>query len=213
MKMIGALDSTNPPNVVLDYSILDHLYRIRVDNYKGGNARQLKKLYATAIARKVSIWLTEITRIEMIHGIENLEDDENKSAAQRRDNGKLAIADEMHSRTLGYPCSRFDDTYSRWDVSFRFAGPNWENADALLRTLESIEGVSTGDAHQLVCCAYPFDGDQIDSIPDLSWFISEDRKLVRAIHQQIGLGKLPELKGIQFVTSAEISEFLDQRNS
>jgi len=191
--------------MVLDYSVLDHLRRIDTGTYSGLHGSALERLRSVAIEGRIAVWIAEISYVEMIHGIEKLADNKEATGqARQKDAQKRAIADRMHAGRLGYPCSKFDDTYSRWDVSFRFAGPDSDRASALEARLESVQGISAGDARQLVCCAYPFNGDDVKHPPHLDWFLSEDRALVGAVVSEIQHGRLHELAGIRFGTSEDI---------
>ena len=110
----------------------------------------------------------------------------------------------MGARTLGYPCSKLGDTYSRLGMSFGLAGPDCHLPDALERKLLAIPGVSPGDARQLVSCAFPFDGAQVDHHPQLHWFIAEDSALIRALKQEIVAGHLPELRQLAVGSTADL---------
>ena len=198
------------PSVVLDYSVLDHLQRIEAGSYVGTNKEGLRKLYYAGTERRIVVWISEISDVEMLHGIENLTDRMKREQANRKDDYKRKMAHEMGAKRLGYPCSKFDDPYSRWDVSFRFAGPNSESASFLENKLEQVKGISRGDARQLVSCAYPFDGDNVDFTPHLDWFVSEDQALVRSVRAEIRSGRLFELESIRFGTAKEFAIFLDE---
>jgi hypothetical protein len=193
-------------NVALDYSVLDHLQRIETGTYRGLHRSALERLRDAASAGRIVVWISEICYVEMLHGIEHLPHDAAKRRdAEQKDAKKRAIAERMGARILGYPCSKFDDTYSRWDLSFRFAGPDSESASALEERLEALRGISRGDARHLVSCAYPFDGDAAEYHPRLDWFVSEDHDLLEAVTSEIHQGRLPELADIRFGTSEDFA--------
>jgi len=103
--------------LVLDTSVVDHLHRVDVGTYRGANEPALRRLRASAEQRKIDIWISEITGVEMLHGLENLSSREAaRRSAAARDAAKEALMSAMGARRLGYPCSRFDDTYSRLDM-------------------------------------------------------------------------------------------------
>ncbi len=191
---IGRQMSTRTLGVFLDLSVLDHLQRIEAGAYVGGNEDALRRLRVCAENRRVDTWISEITFVEMLHGLENLAGrEQQRQAAAGKDAAKQAILASMSVRTLAYPCSRFDDTYSRWDLSFRFAGPDTERATQLETRLLQLHGVSAGDARQLVSCAFPTDGDQGALHPDLDWFVAEDRRLIVAVNAAMSSGQFSEL--------------------
>jgi len=191
--------------VALDYSVLDHLQRIQDGTYTSTRAGALRRIRAAGESRRIDVWIAEITPVEMLHGIEKIAaDDAKRARAAARDRTKEAIATAMGARTLAYPCSKLDDTYSRLGMSFRFAGPDSHLADALERRLLSIKGVSAGDARQLVSCAFPSDGAEVGFHPRLDCFVAEDLDLVRTLKAEVGAGNLPELRHLSMGTSEEI---------
>lgn len=201
----GSSPSSGLLAVALDYSVLDHLQKLQAGTYNGTRADALGRIRAAGESRRIDVWIAEITPVEMLHGIEKVaSDDPKRTRALARDAEKAAIAAAMGARTLGYPCSKFDDTYSRLSMSFRFAGPDTHLAEALEQRLLSIRGVSPGDARQLVSCAFPFDGAQIDFHPRLDCFVAEDVTLVRVLRAVVVAGNLPELRHLIFGTSEEI---------
>ena len=191
--------------VALDYSVLDHLQRIQAGTYTGVRAASLSRIRAAGESRRVEVWIAEITPVEMLHGIEKIAaDDAKRTQAVARDKTKEAIAMAMGAKTLAYPCSKLDDTYSRLGMSFRLGGPDSHLADALERRLLSIKGVSAGDARQLVSCAFPTDGTKVDFHPRLDCFVAEDIELVRALRNEVAAGNLPELGHLSIGTADEI---------
>jgi hypothetical protein len=191
--------------IVLDYSVLDHLQRIDAGTYRGGNEAALRRLRDGAVNRRVEVWISEITPVEMLHGLEKLAGDAPKRrTAGEKDAAKLAIAASMFARTLGYPCSKLDDTYSRIGMSFRCAGPDAGRANALEARLLQVPGVSPGDARQLVSCAFPFDGVAVEFHPRLDWFVAEDGPLIKALHAAMAAGSLPELAHLRCGSARDI---------
>ena len=209
--MTSTASSTGPSQqkrllaVALDYSVLDHLQRIRDGSCGGLQADALRTIQAAGESRRIDVWIAEITPVEMLHGIEKVAaDDAKRARATARDNNKEAIAAAMGAWTLAYPCSKLGDTYSRLGMSFRPGGPDCHLADALERRLLSIDGVSAGDARQLVSFAFPTDGTQVDFHPGLDCFVTEDVGLVRALRVEVAAGKLAEISHLSIGTSKEI---------
>jgi hypothetical protein len=202
---MGPLPEAKRLAVTLDYSVLDHLQRIEDGTYSGAHADALLRIRTAAERRRIDVWISEITPVEMLHGLEKLAtDDARRARAVARDQTKEAIATAMGARTLAYPCSKFGDTYSRLGMSFRFAGPGSGLADAFERKLLSIEGVSAGDARHLVSCAFPTDGTNVDFHPRLDCFVTEDFDLIRGLRAEVAAGNLPELWHLSIGTSEEI---------
>lgn len=138
-------------SIFLDYPILDHLIRIENKTYKGKQRLELIELRKKAEKQAVNIWMSEITEVEMIHGENNQRINEAKRClAKTNDQKKLAIAKTMNIKWLTYPCSKFDDNYSLFDVSMRFSGSKWNEANTFEKWLLTIKGVSPGDARQVV---------------------------------------------------------------
>jgi len=134
-------------NIFLDYQILDYLFRIENKTYKGKHKLALTELRKKAEKQVVNIWMSEITEVEMIHGKNNPRINKAKRPLVRtNDQKKLAIAKTMNIKWLTYPCSKLDDNYSLFDVSMRFSGPKWNEANRIEEWLLTIEGVSPGDA-------------------------------------------------------------------
>lgn len=189
--------------IALDYSVLDHLQRIHAGNYNGRSREPLERIRAAATGRLVEIWITEITLVEMVHGIETA-DARTRIRALASDAEKQTIAEAMFARKLGYPCSRTDDTYSRLDISFRPDCPDWARAYSLERRLLAISGVSPGDARQLVSCAFPLDSVRPGFSPQLDWLVAEDNRLIKAVIREVNAGNLPELADLKFGTSEDV---------
>ena len=89
-------------------------------------------------------------------------------------------------------------------MSFRLASSDSDLADALEQRLVSVKGVSTGDARQLVACAFPTDGTKVDFHPRLDCFVAEDVGLVTALKVEVAAGNLPELGHLSIGTSEEV---------
>jgi len=193
---MAPLDSrcTDCLSIYLDLSVIDHLQRIQQSmmEYIGPRRIALQRIRASAERHCVETWISEITHVEMLHGIENVSDDEVKrQEANSKDQEKLIIAKSMFAQILGYPCSKTDDPYSRLDLSFRPDGE--EYADLLEKRLRNIPGISLGDACHLVCCAFPFNSVSPSILPKIDWFIAEDERLIKAVNAQIDARVLPEL--------------------
>lgn len=192
-------------SIVVDYSVIDHLHRIEAGLYQGAHAAPLLQLRAAAETGAIEAWGAEITFVEMFLGIQNVSDqDEAARFAMAKDLAKRAIMRQMLVRRLGYPCSRCDDEYSLIGLTMRCAGTNTDAAIRLEDRLRKIAGVSEGDARQLASCAYPFDGDSLSFDCALHWFVTEDRRLVRAIAAAVSAGTLPELAHLRFGSSADV---------
>jgi hypothetical protein len=192
--------------VVLDYSVLDHLGRIQDGSYAGQHTAALSRLRHAAELASVVVWMAEITPVEMIHGIEKVHNQPAKhQTASERDARKVAVARAMNACRLGYPCSKIGDTYSRIGLSFRLAGEKTHLANALEKRLGAVKDVSAGDARQLVCCAFAFDGSDTSFHPRLDWFVSEDERLVRAVRTEQGAGRLPELLQLRIGSASELA--------
>src|SRR5687767_12763313 len=86
------------PQIVLDYSVLDHLYRLQVGTYKGPYAHALTRLRTAAEDRRIEVWLCEITPVEMLQGLERLAGSGTaQTVASNRDAEKIAISKAMHA--------------------------------------------------------------------------------------------------------------------
>jgi hypothetical protein len=202
-------------SIYLDLSVIDHLQKIETMKYRGTRKTALQRIRVSAERHYVEIWISEITHVEMLHGIENVSDDEVKrQEANSNDQEKRIIAMSMFAQILGYPCSKTDDPYSRLDLSFRPDGE--ESADLLEKRLLKIPGISPGDARHLVCCAFPFNSVSPSILPKIDWFIAEDKKLINVVNAQINAGALSELAHIRFGLSDAIIEahpFFFEENS
>jgi hypothetical protein len=195
----------SPPAVFIDYQVIDHLHRLDTGRYSGRSADSLRRFRSAAELRTYDLWMAEITQVEMIIGREN----PNLHAARlpeilSKDANKLQIASAMGVRWLAYQCSKFNGDYSRLDISFRFAGPNWEIADALERRLELVSGVSRGDARQIVSLLYGFDVNDATFHPDISWFVTEDEDLRGALPREVAAGRLHDLAGVRIGSVADL---------
>ena len=180
-------------NIFLDYQILDHLFRIENKTYTGKYESELTKLRKKAEKQVVNIWMSEITEVEMIHGINNPQiDDAKRRLVRTYDQKKLAIAKTMNIKRLSYPCSKLDDNYSLLDVSMRFSGPEWNKANTFEKWLLTIEGVSPGDARQVVSCIYGSDVNALDEKPVIEWFLTEDSDLRNALIKVKSKSKISE---------------------
>jgi hypothetical protein len=193
--------------IVLDLCVIDHLQKVDAGTYRGKAEAALRKLRAAAEGSAVGVWICEISLVEMLHGIEKLAADSADPAkqahARNNDTAKQLILKNMSARRLGYPCSKYDDDFSRLDISLRYAGPDLENAEVLESQLLTIAGVSRGDARQLVSCAYPFDGEDVGLHPRLDWFVTEDGALLAAI-RSLAAGQFPTLHRLRYGTASDL---------
>ncbi|HNT28123.1 MAG TPA: hypothetical protein PKH10_08090 [bacterium] len=193
------ISCSKKPSIFLDYSVIDHLFRIQEGSYNGPHSSALQSLRYLAEKRGIDVWISEITPVEMLLGTEKIElDAKKKEYVAKKDKAKLSILKSMGVRTLGYPCSKFDDDYSRLDLSFRLAEEESGIADEVEKQLLTIPGVSCGDARQVVSCAFPFDSEKTEIHPRIEWFVAEDLRLIKAINGQIKSGKLGEIAHLKF---------------
>ncbi len=194
-----------PSSVAVDYSVVDHLYRVQAGTYNGPNASALEHFRQAAEDGRAEVWIAEITPVEMLHGREKVAAESVKLArASAKDDQKNDICTAMRARYLAYPCSKVDDTYSRLGMSFRTAGPNSEDANRLEQKLLGIKGVSAGDARQLVSCAFPTNAATVGLSVTLDWFVAEDAELVEAVVRAVAAGALPELAHLSFGSTAAL---------
>jgi hypothetical protein len=188
----------------LDYQVIDHLHRMSSGTYTGQYAGAFQCFESDALAGQYELWMAEITQVEMIIGRENPRVDRSRIAEfVKKDREKLAIAQRLGVRWLGYPCSKLDDQYSRLDVSFRLAGPDWPIAEAFERRLEQMPGVSAGDARQVASLVHGFDDANVSFRPAIRWLVTEDASLHAALRRGISAGNLAELSQVQVVSVAE----------
>ena len=191
--------------VFLDYQVLDDLLRLEESRYNGSTGMELISLQRKAVDRELSIWMSEIARVEMVHGIQNPSiAEEKRIIAERKDQAKLAIASGMHVKWLIYPCAKIGDGYSLLDLSFRIAGPEWADADAMERVFEQTPGISKGDARHLVSWIFGVQTDQLDYRPNIDHFVSEDKPLRRALTQLQAIGSISALATAQILSVEEL---------
>ncbi len=173
-------------NIFLDYQILDHLFLIENNSYKGKHELALTELRKKAEKKVVNTWMSEITKVEMVHGKNNPKINEAKRClVTAYDQRKLSIVKRMNIKWLTYPCSKYDDNYSLFDVSARYSGPEWDEANIFEKWLLNIEGVSVGDARQVVSCIYGSDVNALDNKPAIKWFLTEDSDLRSALINKV----------------------------
>lgn len=190
----------------LDYSVLDHMHRIDVGTYigtyKGTSAAELTALRQAAVAGDIEVWMSRITSVEMVIGLENPTLTSTKlAAANQNDTDKRAIANLMHVRWLTYPASRSDDWgkdstgYSRIDLTLSSVDPDWPKAKALEDQL--LLGVAKkGDAQQVVSCVYGKAEDD-GRRPAIRYFVSEDGPLIRTLQGAQAANAVGKLVGLQ----------------
>lgn len=205
---IGGIFFMSTLNIFLDCQILDHLFRIENKTYKGKHELALTKLRKKAEKQVVNIWMSEITEVEMIHGKNNPRINEAKRClARTNDQKKLAITKTMNIEWLTYPCSKLDDNYSLLDVSMRFSGPKWNEANRFEKWLLTIEGVSLGDARQVVSCIYGSDVNALDKKPIIEWFLTEDSALRSALINVKSKSKISDFSQMKI---GSVSEFVNK---
>jgi len=187
-------------HIFLDYTVIDQLHRIDdISEYREINKQKegLKKLRSLAEKRKISCYMSDITKIEMLHGREKPDFSAPQVAwYKEKDESKLKIAEKMGVIWLSYPASRLNEHletkkypfgYSRLDLTMSFMDTNWEKAYDLERKLLHIKGVSQGDARQIVSMIYGtprFPG---------KVFLAEDKPLIDGIKEEIWQGSLNQL--------------------
>jgi len=192
-------------DLFLDYQILDHLLRCDEGRYSGLAGAALNSLRNKAMSQELSVWMSEIAQVEMVHGIKNPRiNKETREKAERNDHCKLAIATSMHVRWLSYPCSTTDDEYSLCDLSFRCGGPEWSEAYALQRNFEQTPGISKGDARHLVSWVFGYQIDRLDYRPTIDSFVSEDEPLRRALLRLKAEDSIPVLATVQVLSVEEL---------
>jgi len=198
-------------SAALDYPVLDHLLRIEERRYTGDHCDALLRLQAAAQTCDVEIWVTETLSVEMAHGVMDC-DVTLRRQAEANDDAKYRIARNMRARRLRYPCSKYDDRFSLFELSLRYEGHDWQAANALEERLLAVRGVSPGDARHLVCCAYPFNAEDTTCRPTMHWFISEDRALIDGVKSAVARGQLPELAHLAFGSANDfVRANLDRR--
>lgn len=205
---IGGNNFMSNLNIFLDYQILDHLFRIENKTYTGTDETALTELRKKAEKQVVNIWMSEITEVEMIHGKNNPRiNDAKRCLIRTNDQKKLAIAKTMNIKWLTYPCSKLDDNYSLLDVSMRFSGPKWNEANTFEKWLLTIEGVSPGDARQVVSCICGSDVNALDEMPVIEWFLTEDLALRSALINVKSESKISDFSQMKIGT---VSEFVNK---
>jgi hypothetical protein len=195
--MTAHTDSASSLDVFIDYQVLDHLYRIACGSYMGSSEEALKLFREGTSRRCWQVWMSEIAPVEMVIGLENPALDDTKREQAR----------------MTYPCSRFSHEYSRLNLSFRFAGPDWDAAKALEDVLLSLEGVSAGDGPQLVSCIFGMDARDTKVRPSIQWLVTEDRKLRAALHRERAQGRLDSFSGIEVASVAEFVAASNEKNA
>lgn len=190
--------------VFADYPIIDHLYRIENNSYNGDSLRELLELKNLCSNGIVKLWMSEITRVEMVLGLENPTiNDDIKTIIEERDSEKIKIASELNVGWLTYPCSKTNDTYSRLNISLRTMGDQWHIANEMEKNLEVYEGISRGDARQFVSCIFGTNSEDLSYTPAVEWFITEDQKMLEALKKLKEDGIVTELERINIASTKE----------
>lgn len=188
----------------LDYQVIDHLQRIGTGMYKGKFAEALAHFESEAVRGSYQLWMSEISSVEMLLGRENPELDRLKlPSVEAKDKEKIAIANKLGVRWLGYPASKLSDSYSRLGMSFHLGGPTSGQANALESVLSPIKGVSPGDVRQIAAAVYGFDAANTNHRPPIEYFVTEDAPLVVTIRSEVAAGRLPELRDLRICSVAE----------
>lgn len=204
---------TGPPSptqvLFLDYSVLDHIHRVDAERYSGQSATALMALRQAAAVGGIEIWMSRVTSVEMVIGLETPNLSQAKLAtASQNDKDKYIIASSMHIRWLTYPANRSDDNYSRVSLTLGSDGLlDWEKAKALENKLALLGVSKKGDAQQVVACVYgrsEDDGRQ----PVVRWLLSEDGKLRKALNRALAANALGELARIKVLS---VKEFVHGR--
>jgi hypothetical protein len=204
-----------PLVIFLNYEVLDHMQRLDDGSYAGKNEKALKKLKKDAASGKYEIWMARITQVEMILGRENPNlDSEKREHINSKDSAKLRIAEEMGVRWLNYPCSGYDDSFSRWDVTFGYSdnSERWLSAKELEKRLDIIiPDDNKADSRQVVSLVYGFEVKELDDnilvppeTPKIGWLVTEDKDLRQALQEAIEAGRLNELAHIRIVCVPEL---------
>lgn len=205
---IGGKNFMSILNIFLDYQILDHLFLIENNSYKGNHELALTELRKKAENQIVNMWMSEITEVEMIHGKNNPKiNEEKRCLVTTYDQRKIAIARTMNIKWLTYPCSKYDDKYSLFDVSLRFSGPEWSEANTFEKWLLNFEGVSAGDARQVASCIYGSDTKTLAKKPVIEWFLTEDSDLRSALIKVKSKSKISKFSKMKI---ASVSEFVNK---
>lgn len=195
-------------NVFVDYSILDHLLRVQDGRYTGQYAKILSKIKEHAKKANVQYYVAENSRVEGVIGIQrSLASKEQKQKYKTRDKEKVHIANEMNAIRVPYPCSKTNDEYSLLDLSFRCAGQFWKDANDFENVLLKVEGMSTGDARQIVSMVYGIK--EAESIARIDYFLAKDDDLIKGINSEKACGKLRELENIEFVSPEDFVKIIN----
>ncbi len=188
--------------IFLDYQIIDHLLRIKHGKYTGNCEASLKAFFELAKQNKFSVFMSKITLVEMTLGFENPKlSEEKKVEICEKDKMKISMAEQMNVTWLDYPCSGFDDPYSRFDVTFKFDGD--ADAKQLEMNIETIENVSVGDARQVVSC---LTCSRVNKGVPVKYFISEDYRLINALKDN----EISQLRDLSFI---RLEEFMNMQGA
>jgi len=196
-------------NVFLNYEIIDHLYRMSAGTYQGLHEASLNTLKSLATDGTIHYYMSQITPVEMLQGLENPAISAQQAQTYRvRDDKKVRIANGMKVIWLRYPVGKSNDSYTRTNISASTASPHWIVADQLEQALIALQGVSPGDARQVA--AMRFGTDQSNSTIQFDWFVAHDSDLIQAINLALNLNQLQDLAGIRFGTSTDFVNSLSR---
>ena len=186
-------------HVFLDYTVIGKLYQINMGEYNGSivEKERLKKLQSLAEERKICCYMSDISKVEMLHGREKSDSSgEQVERYKEKDESKLKIAGEMGVVWQSYPASRLNEHletreypfgYSRLNLTLTALDEHWVKAYEIEKKLLLIKGVSPGDARQIVSMVF---GSPLFEGKD---FVAKDKRLVNGIKEEIRQGKLNEL--------------------
>ena len=188
--------------IFLDLQILDHIWRARNGQYARNYAHVLRQIEEAATSDRHSFFMSEISKVEMHHGFKNPNIDEaRRQVVEKKDREKLELAEQMKIKWIMYPCSKYKDKYSLYEISLRYGGSFWNQANELELTLEALDGISIGDARQVVSMIY---GSKEEGLNDVDVFVSKDRKLVNGLRDNANRKMLSILSGYRFLLPEEL---------
>lgn len=94
-------DGDTKTGVFLDYQVIDHLQRIRCNQDVGSLSPALIPIATLFAERRFDVWMSEISRVEMVQGLQNPALSEQRRAyAKSKDDMKLNVASELGVRWL-----------------------------------------------------------------------------------------------------------------
>ena len=139
-------------HVFLDYSVIGRLYRIDISEHKESIVKKdpFKKFRSLVEERKIYWYMSNISKVEMLHGREKPGSSAEQIASYKeKDESKLKITEKMGVVWLSYPASRLNEHletgeypfgYSRLDLTLTALDRKWEKAYELEKKLLLIKG-------------------------------------------------------------------------